>query len=95
MQMFSFGVLMVSYLLQEFVFLPTFLGYLKGHRWGAPTVFRENHIIFFKLNLACCVTDNFSISVLLTASDYDKIRAFHCRHPLFYSCNYTGLEFCL
>jgi hypothetical protein len=22
----------------EFQFLPTFLGYLMGHRWGAPTL---------------------------------------------------------
>jgi hypothetical protein len=35
-------VLMASCLLQRFKFSPKFLGYLTGHRWGAPTVLTQN-----------------------------------------------------
>jgi hypothetical protein len=37
-QMEFFWCLMISCVLQEFKYQPTFLGYLTGHRWGRPTL---------------------------------------------------------
>jgi hypothetical protein len=37
---FFLQVLRVSYVLQEFTFLPKFLSYHMDHRWGAATVLK-------------------------------------------------------
>jgi hypothetical protein len=52
--LFFIEALRVSCVLQEFKFMPKFLGYLTDHRWGVPKVLTWKCIDYLKLNFFCC-----------------------------------------
>jgi hypothetical protein len=49
-----FQVLWVSCVLQEFTFLPTFLGYLTGHSWGTVVISHKDGVSSGQ-GVSCCV----------------------------------------